>query len=178
MQALTSKRIHLRALEPEDIDFLFTIENNESFWEVSATQTPFSRFILEQYIANAHRDIYEVKQVRLIIADNTSNKRLGMIDLFDFVPQHKRAGVGILIIEEEQHNGYASEALKLLIDYSFKQLNLHQIFANITADNTNSLALFKKHNFVKVGVKKEWIFSKGMFKDEILFQLINKVVRS
>jgi len=174
MQALTGKKIHLRALEPIDIDFLFAVENDESFWEVSSTQTPFSRFILEQYIASAHQDIHEVKQLRLIIAENTSKKSVGMIDLFDFNPQHKRAGVGILIIDSEQHNGYASDALQLLIDYCFKQLNLHQLFANITTDNAQSLALFKKHNFLKVGTKKEWIFSKGIFKDEILFQLINK----
>jgi len=173
MQALTGKKIHLRALEPQDIDFLFAVENDESYWEVSSTQTPFSRFILEQYIANAHQDIHEVKQLRLIIVENESNKNVGFIDLFDFIPQHRRAGVGILIIDSEQHKGYASEALQLLIDYSFKQLNLHQLFANITSDNTKSLSLFKKHNFLKVGIKKEWVFFKGNFKDEVLFQLIN-----
>jgi len=174
MKALTGKKIHLRALEPEDLDFLYTIENNESFWEVSSTQTPFSRFVLEQYIVNSHQDIFEAKQLRLIIVDNISNISVGMIDLFEFNPLHKRAGIGILIIESEQHKGFASEAIELLINYSFNQLNLHQLFANITADNTKSLELFKKLNFKKIGIKKEWIFSKGAFKDEILFQLINK----
>ena len=174
MKALKGKKIHLRALEPEDLDFLYTIENNESFWEVSSTQTPFSRFILEQYIVNSHQDIFEAKQLRLIIVDNITNISVGMIDLFEFNPLHKRAGIGILIIESEQHKGFASEAIDLLINYSFNQLNLHQLFANITADNTKSLELFKKLNFKKIGVKKEWIFSKGAFKDEILFQLINK----
>ena len=174
MKALTGKKIHLRALEPEDLDFLYTIENNESFWEVSSTQTPFSRFVLEQYIVNSHQDIFEAKQLRLIIVDNISNISVGMIDLFEFNPLHKRAGIGILIIETEQHKGLASEAIELLVNYSFNQLNLHQLFANITADNTKSLELFKKLNFKKIGVKKEWIFSNGVFKNEILFQLINK----
>ena len=174
MKALTGKKIHLRALEPEDLDFLYTIENNESFWEVSSTQTPFSRFVLEQYIVNSHQDIFEAKQLRLIIVDNISNIRVGMIDLFEFNPLHKRAGIGILIVESEQHKGFASEAIELLINYSFNQLNLHQLFANITADNTKSLELFKKLNFKNIGIKKEWIYSKGAFKDEVLFQLINK----
>ena len=174
MKAFTGKKIHLRALEPEDLDFLYTIENNESFWEVSSTQTPFSRFILEQYIVNSHQDIFEAKQLRLIIVDNITNISVGMIDLFEFNPLHKRAGIGILIIESEQHKGFASEAIELLINYSFNQLNLHQLFANITVDNTKSLELFKKLNFKKIGIKKEWIFSKGDFKDEVLFQLINK----
>ena len=174
MQALTGKHIHLRALEPDDLDFLYAIENNESFWEVSSTQAPYSRFVLEQYLANAHQDIYEAKQLRLVIVENTANACVGIIDLFEYNPQHKRAGIGILIIENEQNKGFASEALKLLIDYSFNKLNLHQLFANITTDNIKSLDLFAKHGFKNVGVKKEWIFSKGSFKDEILFQLLNK----
>ncbi|HBK70703.1 MAG TPA: GNAT family N-acetyltransferase [Flavobacteriaceae bacterium] len=173
MQVLTGSKIHLRALESEDLDFLFTVENDISFWEISSTQTPFSRHILQQYLENAHLDIYEAKQLRLIIADNKTNKSLGIIDLFDFNPQHKRAGVGILIIKDEQQKGYASEALNLLISYSFNQLNLHQLFANITIDNKNSIQLFKKQDFIQIGIKKEWIYSQGKFKDEVLLQLLN-----
>jgi len=172
MQVLTGNNIYLRALEPEDLDFLFTVENDVNFWEVSSTQTPYSKHVLQQYLANAHLDIYEAKQLRLIIAENNSHKHLGIIDIFDYNPQHKRAGLGILILDNEQHKGYASEALSVLIDYCFDQLNLHQLFVNISTDNKNSIKLFKKHNFVKIGVKKEWIFYKGTFKDEILFQLL------
>ncbi|TYP99390.1 diamine N-acetyltransferase [Tenacibaculum adriaticum] len=174
MQTLKGKHIILRALEPEDLQFLFDTENNENFWEVSHTKTPFSKFILKQYLENAHLDIYEVKQLRLVIEDINSFHQIGMIDLFDFNPQHKRVGLGILISEEHQQKGYASEALKLLTNYCFSHLQVHQLYANITADNTKSLALFRKHNFKQVGIKKDWIFSHGIYKDEILFQLINE----
>ena len=172
MQVLKGQHIHLRALEPEDLDFLDTTENDTSFWEVSSTQVPFSRYILEQYIANSHTDIYAAKQLRLLIAENNTDKPLGMIDLFDFNPQHKRAGIGILITKENQQKGYASEALELLIKYSFDTFDLHQIYANITTDNKNSLALFKKFNFKEIGTKKEWIYTNNEFKDEVLLQLI------
>ena len=64
---LKGKNIHLRALEPEDLDFLYEIENNESIWEVSNTQTPYSKWVLKNYLENAHQDIYEAKQLRLVI---------------------------------------------------------------------------------------------------------------
>ena len=64
---LCGQKMNLRALEPEDLEFLFEIENNESFWEVSHTQVPFSKYILKQYIENAHLDIFETKQLRLLI---------------------------------------------------------------------------------------------------------------
>ena len=169
---LIGNNIKLRALEPEDLDFLYQIENNDSFWEVSHTQTPFSKYILKQYLENAHLDIFEAKQLRLLIEEKTTKKQLGMIDLFDFNPKHQRAGIGILIHPSYQQKGYASEALGLLIDYCFSHLNLHQLYANITSDNFKSISLFEKQNFKKIGVKKDWIITKGKFKDEILFQLI------
>ncbi|MDY0779187.1 GNAT family protein [Tenacibaculum sp. IB213877] len=174
MQTLSGKHINLRALEPEDLEFLFKTENDESFWEISHTQKPFSKFLLKQYLENSHLDIYEAKQLRLIIEENKANQPIGMIDLFDFEPHHKRAGIGILIHTDFQGNGFASEAIQLLVKYSFLHLHLHQLYANITSDNEKSLLLFQKQNFKEVGIKKDWIFSHGNFKDEILFQLINE----
>lgn len=174
MTTLTGNNISLRALEKEDLDFLYTIENDVSIWEISSTITPYSKHILKQYLANAHQDIYEAKQLRLVIAENVSKKPVGLIDLFDFNPQHKRAGIGILIVKNEQQKGYANEALQLLINYCFTYLDLHQLFANITTDNLKSIKLFKKFNFIEVGIKKDWIFANGKYKDEALYQLLKK----
>jgi len=172
MNTLQGKHINLRALEPEDLEFLFRTENNEAFWEISHTTTPFSKYILKQYLENAHMDIYEAKQLRLIIEENQTKESVGMIDLFDFNPQHHRAGIGVLVHESYRKKGFASEALGLLIDYCFRHLNVHQLYANITSDNEKSLALFKKYYFVQAGIKKDWIFHQGNYKDEILVQLI------
>ena len=172
MEYLKGEKSNLRALEPEDLEFLYTIENNESFWEISHTQTPFSKYLLKQYLENAHLDIFEAKQLRLLIEEKSTKRQIGLIDLFDFSPQHKRAGIGILIHPDFQKNGFAFEALSILIDYAFKYLNVHQLYANITANNSKSISLFTKHKFKKVGIKKDWILSEGKFKDEILFQLI------
>ena len=120
MIILHGEKVRLRALEPEDLDFLYTTENDTNFWKVSNTQVPFSKFLLKQYIENSYQDIYEVKQLRLIIEEIKNNKAIGTIDLFDFNPQHKRAGIGVLIHERYQKFGFANEALALLIPYCFK----------------------------------------------------------
>ena len=174
MNTLLGKNIKLRALEKEDLNFLYQIENNESFWQVSHTQTPFSKYMLKLYLENANLDIYQAKQLRLIIEENSTNLQVGMIDLFDFNTKHKRAGIGILIHPDFQEKGYAFEALSLLINYTFTHLDLHQLYANITDDNNKSISLFEKNNFVKTGIKKDWIFTNNNYKNEILYQLINK----
>jgi len=97
---------------------------------------------------------------------------IGSIDLFDFDPFHRRAGVGILIIAPERNKGYASEALDLLKNYAFHLLDLHQLFCNIGSDNQNSIDLFRKQGFEECGRKKDWIWHKGTWHDELIFQCI------
>jgi len=173
MITLKGTNIYLRALEPEDLEFVYAIENNESVWEVSNTQTPYSRFLINQYLENAHQDIYEAKQLRLAICLNDTQKAIGLIDLFDFDPKNSRAGVGLVIADLESRNkGIGSEALELVINYSFQQLQLHQLYANIGSDNEISLQLFTKFGFQKIGIKKDWNRVQNCFKDELLFQLI------
>ena len=173
MVTLQGSEIFLRALEPEDLTLLYALENDETLWELSSTQTPFSKFILKQYLENSHRDIYEVKQLRLVICKNQTSQAIGFIDLFDFNPQHQRAGVGIVVFSKENlQKGYASQALQLVINYGKKHLNLHQLFANILSDNTASIKLFEKKGFVKTGEKKDWIFTNKTYKTEYFYQYI------
>lgn len=172
---LKGTKIYLRALEPEDLDLVFRIENNLDFWEVSANSAPYSRYLIKQYLENAHRDIYEVKQLRLVICDST-DQAIGLIDLFDFDPKNRRAAVGIVIEEESARNkGYGKQALELLSNYSFTHLALHQIYAHVGADNTASRKLFESLGYRQAGRKKDWNFVNGSFKDELLYQLINHV---
>jgi diamine N-acetyltransferase len=174
MITLKGTNIYLRALEPEDLEFVYAIENNESVWEVSNTQTPYSRFLIKQYLENAHQDIYEAKQLRLAICKNSSAAVIGLIDLFDFDPRNRRAGIGIVIKDEtERAQGAGTEALALLIQFSFYHLSLHQLYANITVENERSSRLFTKFGFQKCGLKKEWNLINGKYHDEALYQLIN-----
>lgn len=170
---LTGKNIKLRALEPEDLDFIYSWENDPKVWEVSHTLAPFSRFVLTQYLESQHLDIYVSKQLRLVVVDK-NKVPIGLIDLFDFEPKHKRVGVGILIDFNFRGKGYAKEALSLLLDYCFDHLDLVQVYANIGLDNKQSLILFKNLGFKKVGVKKNWNKTKSGFEDEILYQKLNK----
>ena len=163
-------------MEPGDVDFIYQMENDPAIWHLGNTVVPFSRFQIEQYAFTSQHNIYAEKQLRLMIelkVTSHKNKAIGAIDLYDFDPLHKRAGIGILIIHEERKKGFASESLRLLIRYSFEILMLHQLFCFISPENIPSLHLFKKHGFVKCGIKKEWRLKEGVWTDEIMFQLIN-----
>ena len=173
-QLLQNEIIKLRALEPEDLELLYNWENNTSIWEYSNTLVPYSKFILRNYLEKAHKDIYEVKQVRFIIEIITTKEAIGTIDLFDIDFYNLRAGVGILIANEEQRNkGYAGKSLELLIIYAFKHLELYQLYCNINEDNKNSLKLFQRLGFKITGKKKGWVKKGSNMKDVNFLQLLS-----
>lgn len=175
MMALQGKSLKLRALEVTDLDLLYTWENDPANWQVSKTLTPFSKSILRKYIENAHLDIYQLKQLRLVVADKESGLAVGLIDLFDFDPFHQRAGIGILIGDKGARNkGYAGEALDILLDYCFNTLILNQVYCNILVSNEISIKLFESAGFVRTGEKKAWIRTTSGYEDENFYQLLKE----
>ena len=167
----------LRAPEPADIDTIFRWENDMSVWHISNTIAPYSRFAVEQFVLNTDNDIFATKQLRLMIdyhSSVTETTTVGIIDLFEYDPYHKRAGVGILIDEKFRNKGFATEALYLLIEYCFKTLDLHQVFCLIEQSNHNSIRLFSKAGFIKCGHKKDWLHWGERWTDVLTFQLIKK----
>ena len=175
LETLSGNKIYLRALEPEDLEFVHKIENTEEFWEISSTQTPYSRFLIRQYLENAHRDIFDIKQLRLVISTH-KDQAVGLIDVFDLEPRDRRAAIGILIANpKDRKHGYGTESLKLLCNYCFTHLGLHQVYANVTEGNEESMRVFENNGFRKIGLKKDWTLFDGKFKDEWLYQLINNV---
>ncbi|MFD0962845.1 GNAT family N-acetyltransferase [Pseudofulvibacter geojedonensis] len=171
MVTLKGERLQLRALEPEDLEFILQIENDENIWEVSQTQEPYSRFVIKEYLENSFKDIYEVKQLRLVVA-TLEGEDIGLIDLFDFDPRNNKVGVGVLILDKERGKNYASEAMNLLLSFAFKNLRVHQIYANVLEDNEASIRLFEKVGFKRTCTKKDWVLEDGVYKNELLFQLI------
>jgi diamine N-acetyltransferase len=172
---LFGKDVRLRALEPGDLDFLFTIENNTDIWRVGNTLIPYSRHHLEQYILSSQHDLFAEKQLRLmidLIVTQEERQTVGVIDLYDFEPQHQHAGIGIFLLPEQQGKGYATEALEVLIRYCFDVLKLHMIYCNITVDNIPSIRLFEKAGFIKCALKKDWRKIDDQWMDEVSYQLI------
>ena len=173
MILLQGTRIRLRAIEPEDEDLLYKWENDQKIWQVSNTLTPFSRHILKQYLEQSHLDIFQAKQLRLVIEAIESDKPVGLIDLFDFDPQHQRAGIGILIGESsEWGKGYAKDALHVLLKYVFTVLLLNQVYCSIDESNIASLNLFKNAGFRITGIKEKWNRSFTGWSNEWFLQII------
>ena len=140
---LTAIDIQLRLLEQNDLDFLYTVENDESLWEFGSENRKYTKEELTQYISNAKQDILLAKQSRFVIEYNS--KVIGFIDLFDY--DEFKASVGVLIVKEYQNRGFAKQALLLLINHAFKILNITQLCCSIHKTNIASISLFTSCKF-------------------------------
>lgn len=94
----------------------------------------------------------------------------GCVDLYNYDPVNRKAAVGIVVATEYRHQGYALAMLEALAD--LYRPTLHQLYADISADNTISIHLFAKAGFTECGHFKQWILSGNTFTDTIRMQLI------
>ncbi len=166
---LSSERIILRAVEPEDIDTMYLVENDTRLWPDGMASVPFSAHALRQFIAESHNDIYRDGQLRLVIEGHDGITK-GFIDLQDFAPRHLRAGVGIVLFPEWQRHGIATEALALLCEYAATHLAMQQLYAVVAVGNTAALALFRRAGFQESGRLTAWLRRGSGFEDALLLQ--------
>lgn len=163
--------ITLRAMEPSDVGAMLRWENDRSLWHLGSTSEPFSREAITQFIQQSGEDIFSKKQLRLII--DLQGVAIGAIDLFDFDPINRHAGVGILVYQEAlRGKGYAKQALEELIIYAAGRLGMHSLWAHVAVDNHASMALFEGCHFTSSGTLRSWIrLDSGVYQDVIVYQL-------
>jgi len=162
--------IRLRAIEPEDLDLLYSIENDTRLWNVGTTNVPYSRYTLHDYVATSADDIYADRQVRLMI-ENQQGETVGIADLTHFDPQHLRAEAGIVIMDAYRRHGYATETVGALCDYALRVLHLHQLYVIISVTNKAALQLFERSGFERQAVMKDWLFDGRKYIDAVLMQI-------
>ena len=167
----TTPEIRLRALEPEDLDLLYKIENDMKLWNVGATNVPYSRYTLHDYIATASNDIYVDRQVRMMV-ENLSGETVGIVDLVNFDPNNCRAEVGLIILDAFRRQGYGSSALTAIADYALHTLHLHQLYAFVDTSNEASLKLFRKQGYQPSSTINDWLYDGREYHDAVLMQLV------
>ena len=165
---IESSLCRLRALEPEDLEVMYGWENDTELWRVSGTTAPFARHVLLRLIEEQQFDIYATRQLRLVV--EFDGKAAGAVDLFEFDPQNRRAGVGVVISPEYRGRGLATDALKATERYAYEILHLNQLWCSVTEDNAASLALFHHLGYQECGRRREWILTPTGALDEILMQ--------
>ncbi|MBQ9218221.1 MAG: GNAT family N-acetyltransferase [Muribaculaceae bacterium] len=168
---MSNDRVCLRALEPTDLDLLYSWENDAALWAATDTMAPYSRHTLWQYLENYTGDIYQSRQLRLIIQTHDGTA-IGTADFFNFDPLNNRAELGLFVATAHRGNGYGREALRLICDYAERHIGLRQLYVFIRTDNTACLKLFTDFGFRQAGLLQAWVKRGSHYHDAALLQLL------
>ncbi|MBO4978703.1 MAG: GNAT family N-acetyltransferase [Muribaculaceae bacterium] len=167
---LDGNNIYLRAVEPDDIDFLYRLENEGGKEETGFATAPLSRQQLHEYIVGYSADIHAERQLRLMICSATDGAAVGTVDITDYEPRDRRGFVGIAIGAAHRRKGYGLEALMILCRYAATTLGMHQLAAMVAVDNEVSRHLFVRAGFKPCGRLRSWLRRGNTYADALLFQ--------
>ncbi len=163
------KEFCLRALEPEDIDYLYELENDESLWQFGVSNVPYSKEVLRRYIMSSHGDIYADGQVRMVL-ETDKRETIGLVDLLNFDPRNLRAELALVIQSDYRNKGLGEAVVKKICSYARNVLHLHQLYAYVEESNAACLACLGRAGFEEGARLAEWIYDGRCFKTAILLQ--------
>ncbi len=163
-----NRDIRLRKVEPQDLPFLYVVENDDRVWRDSATHNPLSQKDLQDYIEQSTGDIFRDGQLRLIV--ESGDRTVGVCDLFDFDPLGRKAAIGLYVVPEMRGQHVAEEVVALLEEYAFSFLHLRQLYAIIAVENASCVRLFERMAYHASARLLQWAGES----DAIVFQKLNK----
>jgi [ribosomal protein S5]-alanine N-acetyltransferase len=101
-----------------------------------------------------------------VICRQEDGEPVGGISLFEVIHRSRKSGeVGYLIGASYFRQGYATEALQLILRFAFRHLKLHRIVANIQPHNVASLALVRRAGFTYEGCARGFLKIAGKWRD-------------
>lgn len=157
---LKTERLRLRAVEPEDMDFFYRLENDTSMWVYTHTTVPYSRYAIRRYLEEAESNFFADGTLPLVVelADGTP---IGTVDFYDYQALHGRVEMGLVVLEQWRRRGYGMEALSLAVVYVRERLHLHQIYVHVAENNTAARRLFRRAGFCEAAVLPDWYANGG-----------------
>lgn len=166
---LSSPTLNLRALEPEDLDLLYTIENDTSLWPYGRSNVPYSRYVLRRYISECRNDLYADGQLRLMM-ETPDHCTVGVADLAEYSARHGRAEVGIVVLPPFRRHGLAREALHLLACYARLHMAMTQLYAFVAEANEPAKKLFRSAGYDRECLLDGWLHAPQGPTNAILFR--------
>ena len=171
---LETKRLILRPITLDDKDEIFEYRCDK---ETNKYQgwIPETVDDVETFIGKIAKQINEPETwFQFVIIEKETQKIIGDLGIHFFDNENKQVEIGCTLNKDFQNQGYATESVKRVIDYLFKELNKHRIITSIDPDNMNSIRLVERIGFRKEAHFVESLFINGKWVDDLIYALIEK----
>jgi len=167
---LRTQRLLLRKLESTDANEMFFLRSNERVLQYLGREPAKTIAEVEEFIRKINKAADENESVLWGIALlNGPAVIIGTICLWNFKPENYRGEIGYLLHPEHWNKGIMKEAIQVVVDYGFNNLELHSIEALLSPENIASSAVLESNGFVKEGHLKESFYFNGQFSDTAIY---------
>lgn len=169
---IETEHLILKGLFPEDMSYIFNNFEKEKIKEILGHRSE-EEYNKEEKKHQQGYASYNRSFLLFLICSKNSGKIIGRAGIHNWNKEHYRAEIGYVMEEEDyKRKGLMSEAVKAIIEYGFKELKLNRLEALVGKNNTASLRIIEKNNFVKEGVLKQHYYLNNGFEDSIVFSLL------
>lgn len=168
---IQGKLINLRPLKESDLDEIMKwINNLEVTKYLSSLIFPVSRLEEEKYLEKMMSKNDEQKNM---VIENMERQYIGQISLVHIDWKNRNAELGIVIgNKKDWGKGYGTEAIKMVLDYGFHQMNLNNIYLWVFEYNPRGIRCYEKCGFKKDGTLRKSHFYQGKYHNEILMSIL------
>lgn len=178
-----SQDVRLRALEPEDLDFIYEMENTTDVAEQSMDLAPVSRYAVRRYLESQPADPFSTGELRLIAvvdantksgveADSEPVQRVAIVDLTGIDAYNAWAEVGLAVHPQHRRKGFGLRVLSELERIACERLRLHSLTAQVEQHNDVARALFVAAGYVQIGVLPQRCRRAAAWTDAVLFHKV------
>ena len=174
---LESQRLVLRQITPEDANEIFAMRSNAAVMKY--VPRPLCKQVAEAMtLINTMQQRIETNEgVNWAITLKGSDKMVGYIGHFKIDWENFRSEIGYMLLPEFYGNGIATEAVKLIIEYGFKEMKMHSLEAVIDPENIASARVLEKNKFLKEAYYSENGFYEGKFLDAVVYSLLERYLK-
>ena len=164
------KKVVLCAMEMEDCELIIKMFNDPEIENlVGGWAFPLSLFAQKKWLELHYND---QNALRFVI-DTEEDGKIGIFALTDIDWKNRRATIGVKIASKENRSkGYGTDALMAIMRYVFDELGFHRLDANRLAMNQTSAHMLAKCGFVEEGIKREYIYKGGKYRDLVTASIL------
>lgn len=149
---------------------LFYWRNDRALLHLTGEYQPISEAAHDQWLDSV---VKRSDMFIFIILERSDNRPIGYCFLSGFSPVHRHAKLGIAIGEADlRGKGYGSDAMRSLVDFGFRDLNLERIWLDVFADNSRAIHVYEKLGFRREGELRRHYFVEGRYRDALIMGLL------
>jgi RimJ/RimL family protein N-acetyltransferase len=172
---LIGRKVYLRPFEKEDLPQLYVWFNDPEIRGLTGEVYPTSQKSMEGYLERIQSDR---DRVWFGIALRENDQLIGETGLLRMFPAWRTTDLSIMIFDKTAwRKGYGTDAIELLLDYTFGYLNFHRVSIGVVGTNIRALRFYEQIGFKQEGIQRDGYFYNHTYQDFVMMSLLEDEYR-